>query len=85
MNITISLEEYNELRKKAGLLDPECVFDKEDKCSALTTKMCAGCRFKKTKQELDAGRKKALTRIGTLPNRDYINKKYWSEVRRGQK
>lgn len=77
MNITISLEEYNELRKKAGLLNPECVFDKgNDKCSALTAKMCAGCRFRKTKRELDAGRQKAIERIGTLPNRDQINKKY---------
>ena len=81
MNITISLEEYNNLRKKAGLLSSECVFDKDGRCSALTSKMCVGCRFKKTKQELDAGRRKALERISTLPNRDYINNKYSLEDR----
>ena len=78
MNITISIEEYNDLLQKAGLLTTKCAFDKGNKCAALTCKMCAGCRFRKTKQELDSGRRKARKRISTLPNRDGIKEKYWS-------
>ena len=48
-----------------------CVFEKRGYdfalCSALKEKNCEGCRFRKTPEELEAGRKKAEARIKTLP------------------
>lgn len=60
----------------------KCAFDKGYKCSALTSKMCAGCKFRKTKQELEEGRRKAMERIQESPNRDRIIEKYYSGMRR---
>lgn len=60
----------------------KCAFDKGYKCSALTTKECAWCKFRKTKQELEEGRRKAMERIETLPNKYQIIEKYHSGMRR---
>ena len=76
MNITISLEEYYDLLKKAGIDYSNCVFDRGHKCVALTERKCVKCPFYKTKEELDAGRKIAFERIKDLPNRDALTEKY---------
>ena len=60
----------------------KCAFDKGYKCSALTSKMCAGCKFRKTKQELEEGRRKAMERLENLHNRYQIIEKYYSGMRR---
>lgn len=47
-----------------------CVFRvNERRCSALTKKLCGGCRFYKTEEELKESREKALERINNLPKR----------------
>lgn len=79
MLVKISLKEYNELRKRAGIPIIDCVFDRDTKCSALKEKNCINCSFKKTRRELEEGRKNAARRIKSLPNRDYFYKKYMSE------
>ncbi len=38
----------------------KCVFDKGNKCGALTKKDCEGCNFYKTKDQLINGRKVAI-------------------------
>ena len=45
----------------------ECVFSKGRTCSALTVKSCKNCRFRKTKEQLEEGRKRAKARIASLP------------------
>jgi hypothetical protein len=57
----------------------ECAFDEgKRKCHALTEKNCVCCRFRKTAEEVDEGRKKARKRIASLPDeqQDHIKKKY---------
>ena len=56
----------------------ECAFDKDTFCSALTEKRCVGCSFRKTREELDAGREKADDRIAALPEeqQEHIRFKY---------
>lgn len=56
-----------------------CVFDKGETCSALTTHNCENCSFCKTRRELDAGRSKARARIDSLPKDQYdaIMHKYY--------
>lgn len=56
-----------------------CVFDKGETCSALTTHNCENCSFCKTKQELIDGREKARERIESLPKKQYdaIKQKYY--------
>lgn len=44
-----------------------CAFDKNNFCCALTEKNCKDCKFRKTPEELEAGRKKAAARLKTLP------------------
>lgn len=58
----------------------ECAFDKNTFCAALTEKRCNGCSFRKTREELDAGRERADDRIATLPEeqQEHIRKKYCS-------
>jgi uncharacterized protein (UPF0179 family) len=47
----------------------KCAFDLDKKCAALTKKDCKGCRFRKTKEELEEGRSKARERIiGMAPH-----------------
>ena len=45
----------------------DCAFANGKKCVALTEKRCPGCVFRKTQEELIAGREKAAKRIKTLP------------------
>ena len=56
----------------------KCAFDREDKCTALREKQCDGCRFRKTEQELNDGRQKAIDRINNLPysKQIHITRKY---------
>ena len=57
----------------------KCTFDKGDKCVALTEHDCEGCPFRKTKEELLAGRRKARAMLEKLPKekRDTIEDKYY--------
>ena len=56
----------------------KCTFDKGEKCSALNEKRCLSCCFRKTEEELEAGREKARERIESLPlvARVHIKNKY---------
>ena len=56
-----------------------CVFDNVLDCRALREKKCAGCPFRKTKEELNKGREKSLDRIAILPQkqRTHILRKYY--------
>ena len=60
-----------------------CAFNNGDTCMALTYKQCEGCSFYKTREEVDAGRKKAKERIDKLPNEvhNHISRKYYSSGR----
>lgn len=44
----------------------DCFAYKRRSCQALTKKKCDGCSFYKTKEEFEAGQKKAMERIKTL-------------------
>ena len=57
----------------------KCAFDIGPECAALAKKECVGCKFRKTKQELDEGREKADARIRALepPLRHYLMRKYY--------
>lgn len=56
-----------------------CAFDLDNKCAALSKKQCVGCRFRKTEQELNDGRQKAIDRISNLPRSKqiHISRKYY--------
>lgn len=63
-----------------------CAFNKDEHCSALSTKNCNGCSFMKTAKQLEDVRDKAWERINTLPKkvRAKINQKYYKkEVKEG--
>ena len=48
----------------------DCVFRvNERRCSALTKKLCGGCRFYKNAKELKESREKAEERMKSLPGR----------------
>ena len=57
-----------------------CVFDNGDACSALVSKKCEKCTFRKTRQELIAGRRKARRLLEKLPTQelDNIREKYYN-------
>ncbi len=57
----------------------ECVFDMNGKCRALNVKECYGCKFFKTEEEYENGRRKAKRRVATLSpeEKDYIQRKYY--------
>lgn len=57
----------------------KCTFDKGDKCVALTDHDCEGCPFRKTKEELLAGRRRARAMREKLPKeqREAIEEKYY--------
>lgn len=59
----------------------KCTFDKGEKCVALSVHDCEGCPFRKTKEELLAGRRKARAMLNKLPQerRDAIDKKYYGK------
>ena len=48
-------------------MDKMCAFDNGKKCLAISPKDCAGCRFRKTESELEAGREKARYRLSQFP------------------
>jgi hypothetical protein len=56
----------------------KCAFDRNTLCTALAVKECHGCAFRKTHEELDAGRERAEKRIESLPEeqQDHIFYKY---------
>lgn len=43
-----------------------CAFDYGESCKALKDKVCLGCSFYKTQEELDEGRDKAAKRVSEL-------------------
>ena len=62
--------------------DEQCVFDAGKRvCYALNVKKCEGCRFRKSKEELIRGRKRAAARIQTLSKeyQAHIKSKYYSQ------
>ncbi len=61
----------------------DCYFKMSNKkCGVLTKKACRGCSFRKTKQELEDGRRKADERILSLPyeQRVHILNKYGRSI-----
>ena len=62
----------------------KCAFDRECECSALNVKVCEGCSFFKTKEELIASREKAQARVDTLPKqqRAHIYDRYYAKPMR---
>ena len=60
-----------------------CVFENETECNALKEKQCTDCPFRKTEEELLAGRKKAVTRIDDLPDhtRRHLIRKYYGSMK----
>lgn len=61
----------------------KCAFEHGEYCDALTAKNCERCSFRKTQDELDAGRKKALCRLYMLPSGKLrkITSKYYKGMR----
>lgn len=61
----------------------DCVFKIAcRRCAALTRKSCKGCRFRKTRKQLEEGRRKADERILSLPyeQREHILNKYGRNI-----
>ena len=56
----------------------KCAFDLGKKCYALTEKVCPGCAFRKSEEELVAGKERASRRVATLPKEQqlHIKQKY---------
>ena len=62
------------------MMDKErCAFDRGEDCGALKEKVCLGCNFYKTQEELDEGRDKAAVRVAELEpvHRRNIGEKYY--------
>lgn len=61
----------------------KCTFEHGEHCEALTEKNCKGCKFRKTEEELDAGRKKAQMRLFMLSSNKLsaIRHKYYKGMR----
>lgn len=64
----------------------DCAFNNGNKCIALNEKQCVGCPFRKTQEELDEGRQKALKRISKLPPKlqAHILTKYYARRSRAK-
>lgn len=63
----------------------KCAFDIGGaKCAALTKMKCDKCSFRRSEDELRAGREKASARIGTLPEEQqkHINTMYYNDYNR---
>lgn len=61
--------------------DTECAFNRGPKfCSALECKNCSGCRFKKTKEQLEESRARAFNRLSQHPNKYAIMSAYYGKV-----
>lgn len=58
----------------------DCCFKSSMGCTALRDSRCEGCGFKKTKEELAEGRRRALDRVLSLPDeqRIHIVRKYYA-------
>lgn len=56
-----------------------CAFDRGEDCGALKDKVCLGCSFFKTQEELDEGRDKAAIKVSQLEPklRNHIRNKYY--------
>lgn len=63
-------------------MSKECVFYKGKTCAALNQKKCSGCRFFKTVEQLEKGRKRAKSRIMSLPleQRLHIARMYYVKL-----
>lgn len=59
----------------------DCTFNRQTKCAALSTYKCEKCSFRKTKEELEAGRRRAMFRIENLPQdvQRAIDDKYYKK------
>ena len=57
----------------------KCVFENGNTCEALHTRNCEKCTFRKTRQELIEGRKRAWELLEKLPTArlERIEKKYY--------
>lgn len=59
---------------KGNKADTTCAFyrcDRNADCSALRSRDCVGCTFRKTDAELIAGRRKAIRRLEKLPHNKF--------------
>lgn len=59
---------------KGNKVDTTCAFyrcDRNADCSALRSRDCVGCTFRKTDAELIAGRRKAIGRLEELPHNKF--------------
>lgn len=63
-------------------MSEKCVFSRNGRCLCLTRKHCVECSFKKTREQLDDGRAKALEHIRTLPEEHQLSiyDKYYNRV-----
>lgn len=62
-------------------MENKCAFDLEDRCSALSEMRCESCTFRKTKEQLEAGRRKAkqiLNEKYDYPELNALFGKYYS-------
>ncbi len=59
----------------------DCYFKMDKKCAILKSKCCRGCKFRKTRKQLDEGRRKAMKRLMSLPYARMVEllKKYHGE------
>lgn len=57
-----------------------CAFENGTECDALREKKCVGCPFRKTHEEVEAGREKARKRLLNLPKTTQIQirRKYYT-------
>lgn len=60
-------------------MDNKCAFDCGDSCKAMKEKICIGCSFYKTQEELEDGRDKAAVAVANLEPKlkNHIRKKYY--------
>jgi hypothetical protein len=71
-----------EIKKLDGMRVEDCFAYTNRGCKALKVKNCKGCNFYKTKEEVEAGRIKAMERIMALDKetREFIIETYKLEV-----
>ena len=56
----------------------KCAFDLgNERCDALHSKSCDGCRFRKTKEQLVESRRKSEERLDSIRGGIYLYKKYY--------
>lgn len=60
-------------------MDNKCAFDRGLECAALKDKVCIGCSFFKTKEDLMEGREKAAMKVAEIEptHRRNIREKYY--------